>query len=290
MDEREINNRAFGIARAAYGTGAMDDSTLEALFPQLREDYENRLLDQIIGTILEIKNSTLKRPENYDEWIALLQRLKKAPKPDTYIRDTWEYVHEFVRKFGRIPTDEDELVSLVDYVIARIPVETTNDDNYCENNCKGYQETGKCYCDGECLEKHLADIAKEVTKDKETALKFLKSAGIVDESGELAEMYRPKTEDVTVHEGVTVCEDVTVYRVKKIGYTHGPWGEPERFETFLGDIYTSQEKAIQFKQQLDEARDKRNWHLIESRSDERLNHDEYVVVSMPAIGNITENK
>ena len=36
----------------------------------------------------------------------------------------------------------------------------------------------------------LEKFGKEITKDKETATKFLKSAGIMDENGELAEPYR----------------------------------------------------------------------------------------------------
>lgn len=33
------------------------------------------------------------------------------------IRDTWEYVQEFVEKFGKIPEDQDELVVCVSYVL-----------------------------------------------------------------------------------------------------------------------------------------------------------------------------
>ena len=39
-------------------------------------------------------------------------------------------------------------------------------------------------------QKSIEDVAKEVCKDKESAMKFLKSAGIMDENGELAEQYR----------------------------------------------------------------------------------------------------
>lgn len=39
-------------------------------------------------------------------------------------------------------------------------------------------------------QKSVEDIAKEVIKDKESAVKFLKSAGIMDSNGELAKEYR----------------------------------------------------------------------------------------------------
>ena len=44
---------------------------------------------------------------------------------------------------------------------------------------------------GQSLEqKPIEDVIKDITKNKESATKFLKSAGIMDDNGELAEMYR----------------------------------------------------------------------------------------------------
>lgn len=48
------------------------------------------------------------------------------------------------------------------------------------------------------LEKHkeqktIEDVVKDITKNKEAATKFLKSAGIMDGNGELAEMYRSES-------------------------------------------------------------------------------------------------
>ena len=42
----------------------------------------------------------------------------------------------------------------------------------------------------EPMSKDLEEMAKAVTKDKESAVKFLKNAGIMDENGNLAELYR----------------------------------------------------------------------------------------------------
>ena len=39
-------------------------------------------------------------------------------------------------------------------------------------------------------QKSIEDIVKDITKNRESATKFLKSAGIMDDNGELAEMYR----------------------------------------------------------------------------------------------------
>ena len=39
-------------------------------------------------------------------------------------------------------------------------------------------------------QKPIEDVVKDITKNKESAIKFLKSAGIMDDNGELAEIYR----------------------------------------------------------------------------------------------------
>ena len=42
-------DNAFERARAAYGTGAYDDATLEFLFPQLKESEDERIMKAILG-------------------------------------------------------------------------------------------------------------------------------------------------------------------------------------------------------------------------------------------------
>ena len=52
--------------------------------------------------------------------------LKAGQKPvveDYRLRDTWEYLDEFIEKFGRLPKDCDELSACIDYVIKRHPKE-----------------------------------------------------------------------------------------------------------------------------------------------------------------------
>lgn len=46
------------------------------------------------------------------------------------------------------------------------------------------------YLERQKEQKPIEDVVKDITKNKETATRFLKSAGIMDENGELAEMYR----------------------------------------------------------------------------------------------------
>lgn len=46
------------------------------------------------------------------------------------------------------------------------------------------------YLERQKEQKSIEDVIKNITKNKEAATKFLKSAGIMDDNGELAEMYR----------------------------------------------------------------------------------------------------
>jgi len=46
--------------------------------------------------------------------------------------------------------------------------------------------------------KSIEDVVKDITKNKEAAIKFLKSAGIMDDNGELAEMYRSEQKSTEI--------------------------------------------------------------------------------------------
>lgn len=46
-------------------------------------------------------------------------------------------------------------------------------DSYCEENCKGFQETGKCYADGECKAKREAEQNPAWSDDDEKMMQFI---------------------------------------------------------------------------------------------------------------------
>lgn len=50
------------------------------------------------------------------------------------MKDTWEYIQEFIKKFGHFPKDQDELIVCVDYVINHM-----NEDRYNEGYDDGYK-------------------------------------------------------------------------------------------------------------------------------------------------------
>ena len=115
---------------------------------------------------------------------------------------------------------EDERIrkEIIDFLIDGIWDETAI------NKVKQTQRYAKWveYLNKKKEQKPLEEIAKEVTKDKESAIKFLKSAGIMDENGELAEIYRndpdkPEEEKRTPLDFVSVGDIVTYFRDGKKG-------------------------------------------------------------------------
>lgn len=78
------------------------------------------------------------------------------------------------------------------------------------------------YLEKQKEQKTLEEIAEEVTKDRITAIRFLKSAGIMDENGELAEIYRsdpdvPDEEERMPLDFVSVGDVITYYDKGKKG-------------------------------------------------------------------------
>ena len=49
-------------------------------------------------------------------------------------------------------------------------------DNYCEKNCRGFQETGKCYADGSCDAKIKAEQNPVLSKEDNTKLRQIEYA------------------------------------------------------------------------------------------------------------------
>jgi len=58
-------------------------------------------------------------------------------------------------------SDKDRIAT--DIAIKALNHNTVN-DSYCKENCKGYQETGKCYADWACEAKRKADVVKPIFK------------------------------------------------------------------------------------------------------------------------------
>jgi GNAT superfamily N-acetyltransferase len=89
------------------------------------------------------------------------------------------------------------------------------------------------YLEKQKEQKSIEDVAKEVSKDKKSAMVFLKAAGIMDENGELAEQYRSEQKPaIFVHKFrvgdkvISTKNEHLTYDVLEVGHIN-ELGNPE---------------------------------------------------------------
>lgn len=80
-----MDKEAFEKARAAYGTGAYDDATLEFLFPQLKESEDERIIKLIRSLLENARNvqSNTSLYKQYDDALAWIEKQKGQNSPDS---------------------------------------------------------------------------------------------------------------------------------------------------------------------------------------------------------------
>ena len=160
---------------------------LEDIFPEIKESKDEGIRKFIIDCIDELRRANA---ENADfngccsEAIAYLEKQKYKERYD---------------RMAPIYEDKESFESALDkawefYNESASATVDGFEDNFRELTfAKGFRE-GFLYKEKQKEQKSIEDAAKEVTKDKESAEKFLKTAGIVDENGNLAEIYRSEQE------------------------------------------------------------------------------------------------
>ena len=70
-------------------------------------------------------------------------------------------------------------------------LEAEENNAFCKENCKGYQDTGRCFCDGDCE-------AKKKSKEKEVDLEEHYKQWL-DEYMEQSEGYYPTAQAIALH-------------------------------------------------------------------------------------------
>lgn len=89
-------------------------------FSELTESKEEKIRKAIIALIKQNKTKWICYDRvSLDEMLTWLDNEKTIKVEDYHLKDTWEYIDEFVKKFGRLPKDIDELSACVDFVIEK---------------------------------------------------------------------------------------------------------------------------------------------------------------------------
>lgn len=101
-------------------------SIAEYIDPDLKESDGERIRKGLIKGLSAMrdihKHQTFSDDAiNIDDAIAWLEKQgeQKPIERDTEVHDLWVYIREWNEKFGRLPKDEDELTSCIDYVMKR---------------------------------------------------------------------------------------------------------------------------------------------------------------------------
>lgn len=154
---------------------------LETLIPELKENEDERIRKWLIHYFKEVcDNVSEKEKKGIVAW------LEKQSTPQVRTGLEWvntiddacdkryleeyahgEYCHEQSFKWG--------FQEGVDWLEKQGEQKST--DSYCQENCKGFQETGKCFADGMCKAKREAESVEKAEP------KFKIGNWIVDKSG-----------------------------------------------------------------------------------------------------------
>lgn len=117
--------------------GAKDTKEfLEDVFPELKDSEDERIKKEIIG-FLKLPHPLFVGKRYQEDWISWLEKQGKI-------------IEEYENKLDRCTCESFNkgYKSAIEK-----QGEQKYDDTYCKQHCKGYQETGKCFADGECKAK-----------------------------------------------------------------------------------------------------------------------------------------
>lgn len=159
-------DKAFGRAKALYSKGAPDSLCLEEMFPELKESEEEKIRQKLLFLCYAWRNNEqveIPSKEEADETIAWLEKqgeeaIKKALRLE-YEKGRADAIAEMQGEQKH--WDSVEPVSEEDKLYL-MPDEQKSADSYCQENCKGFQETGKCFADGSCEAKREAESTDKV--------------------------------------------------------------------------------------------------------------------------------
>ncbi len=154
------------------GVAKVDD--IQYIFPELKESVDEEVRKFIIKIFKDSQRDGISEvimPEQYDKIFAWLE--KQGEKIDA--------IESFDTEFEKQVSHLIASAINKEYEYNQGFVKWTANDllNYAKHELKKQGE-----------QKSLDDVAKEVTKNKDASISFLKSTGIMNENGELADEYK----------------------------------------------------------------------------------------------------
>ena len=182
MDYKEKYNTIIERAKTAYnGTCKYNGKDLiEYLLngvEEINESEDERIRKAIINVFATHKDYEIFFGVSVEDIIAYLEKQKHSLNFDAISSWLRDHASRYVN------SEFNEFHHCVEYD-GTIDVESLIAD------LKAAVDNGSFDVDEQKEQKSIEDVMKNITKNKEAATNFLKSAGIMDDNGELAEMYR----------------------------------------------------------------------------------------------------
>ena len=204
MEKKE----AMKILKDFYDKSALFSirTALDTVIPELKESEDERIRKELLNAFQESEDSLymVLTPHRRESFITWLEKQGSEPKKDATRYKIAEYLKNLILDQSQRGTHmldyEGRIEEEVDFIIniAKKELKKEKQGNLvkyyedkldrcaCNNFNKGYKKA----LERQGKQKTVDEIAKEVCKDKASAVAFLKSAGIMNEKGELAEQYR----------------------------------------------------------------------------------------------------
>lgn len=175
-------NELVGKIKNAY-LYAQTDSTkavLEDILPELKESEDEKWRNWLIGHLKGYINQTNdKYAKVCKEAIAWLEKQESVREIVERCKTSW-YNEGKIAGMTEGLTDEEKYQQGWHDALEK-QGEQNLANSYCQEHCKGFQETGKCFADGDCKAKTIAETVHAGTENilNELAIR-IESAEIVN--------------------------------------------------------------------------------------------------------------
>ena len=143
-------NKEEALVKLKNKLSSLNKETVEAietLIPEIAETEDEKIRKEIINFLISTKDVPNDQIETIDKWIDWLGHPGEGKTKTDAIKAAAEKVTKdknktiaFLKEAGIM----DKNGRLAEMYRIEDP------DAYCKENCKGYQECGKCYADGRC--------------------------------------------------------------------------------------------------------------------------------------------
>ena len=141
-------------------------ATLERIFPELAEIEDKRIREKLIDTF-NFYNPAMNSPFllgiHKKDILAWLEKQESVGEIVERCKTSWYNEGKIAGMTEGLTDEEKYQQGWHDALEKQGEQKLTN--SYCQEHCKGFQETGKCFADGDCKAKTIAETVHAGTEN-----------------------------------------------------------------------------------------------------------------------------